>query len=373
MVVENVGSDEPEGDPEQVEEVLQDITVEPEQRPGVLWDEVLQKYVPVTWQDIKVHADPPEDTESDMEDVGDGSTTVTAMEGPLDDMGDGSTTVTAMEGGSQETGEGGGIEELGQGVGDVSIEDEEDMIDPQETGGDDAQIQLQDPAEITVENLETWKTQTLACVTALQNKIKQVTKDNEGIKCLQQIRNMRVFEAKPQTQMPTLPTASLSRTHEPQYVGFPKTLKKKDTARTRKVERTPSGFQLVNEGLEKPYTDDVWGDLTHYPDADAIEHMLGLGYSAEDQVKFRDKLKKAFLYWECVECKTFNPEVFGDGTPQAGLYILCPSCEKWCHWRCSKLPAEAEETQKDNWKCTICASAGTSKSKSQRPKRSSKK
>ena len=105
-------------------------------------------------------------------------------------------------------------------------EDEEDMIDPQETGGDDAEIQLQDTAKITLENFETWKTQTLASITALRNKVKQATKDNEGIKCLQQIRNMRVFESKPQTQMATLPTASLSRTHEPQYVGFPKTLKK---------------------------------------------------------------------------------------------------------------------------------------------------
>ena len=75
----------------------------------------------------------------------------------------------------------------------------------------------------------------------------------------------------------------------------------------------------------------------------------------------------------CIECHTFNPEKFGDGTPQAGLYILCPSCQKWCHWGCSCLAVEATETEKDDWKCTICASAGSSKSKSQRPKRSSKK
>ena len=138
----------------------------------------------------------------------------------------------------------------------------------------------------------------MASITALHNKVKQVTKDNEGIKRLQQIRNMRVFESKPQTKLPTLPTASLSKTHEPQYVGFPKTLKKKDTSRTKKIERRRDGLELIDEGLAKSHKDDVWGDLTHYPDAEAIRHML-LAYSKEDKVKFKDKLKKAFTYWDC--------------------------------------------------------------------------
>ena len=289
--MENVGIDEPEGGPEHGEEVLQDMAVGPGQRPGEMWDEVLQRHVPVTWQDVKTCAERPEDTESPMEDAGDGSTTVTAMEGGSQD----SSTVTAAE----EIGEGEGIEELGQGMGDVSIEEEEDIMDIQGAEGDEAQIGLQDTAIITLENLDSWKTKTLASITALHNKVKQVTKDNEGIKHLQQIRNMRVFESKPQTQLPTLPTASLSKTHEPQYVGFPKTLKKKDTSRTKKIERRRDGLELIDEGLAKSHKDDVWGDLTHFPDAEAIRHMLLVGYSKEDKVKFQDKLKKAFTYWDC--------------------------------------------------------------------------
>ena len=119
----------------------------------------------------------------------------------------------------------------------------------------------------------------------------------------------------------------------------------------------------INEGLKKPHTDDVWGELTHSPDAKEFKEVLkSQAYTREDRRKFLDKLTKAHKYWECVHCKQFTVEAFGDGK-----YILCPSCKKWCHWGCSELGDEPSQEAMDAWHCKNCP--GTS----QRTTRSSRK
>ena len=122
-------------------------------------------------------------------------------------------------------------------------------------------------------------------------------------------------------------------------------------------------MHYINEGLKKSHLDDIWGELTHSPDAKEFKEILmSEAYTKQDRRKFMDKLKKATKYWECVECQKFTVESFGDGK-----YILCPSCKKWCHWNCSGLGDEPTTEVEDAWHCKKCP--GTS----QRATRGSRK
>ena len=357
MVRENEGLDEvPRYEVGEEGEILMDIEFGTQHgSSGMIWSELADEWRPATWADIKVAAIPPDDQGKDVE----GSATVTALEGATwEGLGEGESTVTAFEG-----------------------EEEEDVMDVTSAGqfeSDEGATAsdtrpAKDQAKITMDNLEFWKSQTQACITELQDKLKNVTLDNDGIKQLNKIRKMRVFESRPPTSLPkpprTLPTASMSRTHEHQDKGFPKTLKKNVTTRTKRQGRQfQDTMQLVNEGLAKSYKDDVWGDLTHLDlDADAVKEILMCSkYTKEDRKKFQDKLRKAHTYWECVQCKTFNPDVFGED----GKYIGCSSCEKWSHYNCSGLSSEATEDEEEAWKCKHCQNIST---QSQRTRISRKK
>ena len=305
-------------------------------------------------------AEAAEGMDTEQRDVGDQST-VTGPEGPEnanEDVGDVST-LTGFE--------------------NVDV-DAEGII--QEWGDNDdgnvAQVasnstQKLDTADINIDNFDFWKNNTLACIAPLTNLVNELPKDNEGIRKLKQIRNMRLFESMPTTTMPkprkNLLSASRERTHQHQEVSpFPRrTIKKINTKRKKGgvEERRGDTMHYIDEGLKKPHTDDVWGELTHSPDAKEFKEILmSEAYTKEDRGKFMEKLKKAGKYWECVSCAEFSVEAFGDGK-----YILCPSCKKWCHWDCSGLGDEPSKDEEDAWVCKNCPGI----SRSQRVTRKSKK
>ena len=197
-------------------------------------------------------------------------------------------------------------------------------------------------------NFDHWRRHSLSCLSSLQSELKKLENNEGGIRRLQEIRSMRLYEAK----LPTsLQTASRERVHRPQVrLGFQNKLPKIDTKRRKKL--TPpnqTDREEIDEGLTSSHTADVWGRLTHHPDSKAIK-MLFRSYPKGEFKRFMEKGEKAHTYWSCNSCETFDYKKY------TGLYAKCDGCQKWSHYTCTGLAEDAPE--EEEWRCHKCVESG---------------
>ena len=242
-------------------------------------------------------------------------------------------------------------ERLGSQDPEITVSVNEDEMLGQEEHQSSAQVQpgASGPrdVEITMDNFDHWRRHSLTCVTYLERELKKLEVNEDGLKQLKEIRDMKVRDAK----LPTgLQRASKERIHKNQPKGFPTKLPKIDTKRRKKLAPANNGDkEEIDEALASEYTDDVWGRLTHHPDAKAIK-MLFRGYPAGSYDEFMEKGRKAHEHWSCNTCATFDYKKFD------GDYARCDGCQKWSHFKCTGLDANAPE--EEEWRCHKCVEKG---------------
>ena len=243
--------------------------------------------------------------------------------------------------------------------GDAGLEDTLSVVGDEylNVGGfqDSRVAELCESAEINERNFEFWRRQTLACIskfTNWQKEVKELPRNEMGVKRLKELRNKKLFEA----ELPKkLPRPDKKRKHDPIYRGFPTKLPQlKDNKRRQTVAESPTNYkELTDEALANTYEADCWGRLAHFPNYNWFAAFLR-GYPREKRIQFDEELKKARQHWTCSECNTFEMEKW-----DRGRYVGCSNydktgCDNWGHRPCSNLADDASETEVSAWLCSDC-------------------
>ena len=203
--------------------------------------------------------------------------------------------------------------------------------------------------EISADNFKFIQRNTLNCisrVSKLADEVKILELNDDGIKRLRDVRNMRLFEFRKQSNLITASGHTKHKKQSRRYGNIKKVNTKR--AKTCKDKRTK---ELLELGIKEPVEEDCWGRLTHFPDMMYLRSLLA-HHPEEPRQIFLSKIKPAQKLWACTECKTYEADKYD------GNYVLCDKCEGWVHFKCTGLdvmPEEKEEEEEEEkWYCSKC-------------------